>query len=321
MTRVVIAPGYGEPEILQLVEVERPEPEPGQVRIAVRAAAINPADLKRLRGQFGGKDRMPMRFGSEVSGVVTAVGADAVGPLGAIALGDEVIGYRVSGGYADEVVAAGSSVLPKPSTLSWAEAAGLMVAGVTAMHLLEATGVGAGDRIVVHGASGSVGAMAVQLARVRGAEVVGTAGDAAQERVRALGATPVRYGPGLADRIRAVFPDGVDAALDTVGTDEALDVSAELVTDRTRIATIAGFARAAELGIAALGSGPGADPGTELRNAARAVLVDLAEQGRLTVSIAREFPLEEVAAAMRLVASGHPGGKVVLVPDQNRSNQ
>ena len=321
MTRVVIAPEYGEPEILQLVEVERPEPEPGQVRIAVRAAAINPADLKRLRGQFGGKDRMPMRFGSEVSGVVTAVGADAVGPLGVIALGDEVIGYRVSGGYADEVVTAASSVLPKPSTLSWAEAAGLMVAGVTAMHLLEATGVAAGDRIVVHGASGSVGAMAVQLARVRGAEVVGTAGDAAQERVRALGATPVRYGPGLADRIRAVFPEGVDAALDTVGTDEALDVSAELVADRTRIATIAGFARAAELGIPALGSGPGADPGTELRNAARAVLVELAEQGRLTVQVAREFPLQEVAAAMRLVASGHPGGKVVLVPDQNRSNQ
>jgi NADPH:quinone reductase-like Zn-dependent oxidoreductase len=321
MTRVVVAPGYGEPEVLELREIERPEPGPGQVRIQVRAAAINPADLKRLRGQFGGNDRMPMRFGSEVSGVVTAVGADAVGPLGAIAVGDEVIGYRVSGGFAEEVVAAASAVLPKPATLDWTEAAGLMVAGVTAVHLLEATGVAAGDRIVVHGASGSVGVMVVQLARLRGAEVVGTAGVAAQERVRVLGATPVVYGPGLAERIRAVFPQGVDAALDTVGTDEAIDVSVELVADRTRIATIAGFTRAAELGVAALGSGPGADPGTELRTAARTVLVDLASRGELAVPVARAFALDDVAEAMQLVASGHPGGKVVLVPGQNRSNQ
>lgn len=321
MTRVVVAPGYGEPEVLELREIERPEPGPGQVRIQVRAAAINPADLKRLRGQFGGNDRMPMRLGSEVSGVVTAVGADAVGPLGAITVGDEVIGYRVSGGFAEEVVAAASAVLPKPAALDWAEAAGLMVAGVTAMHLLEATGVTAGDRIVVHGASGSVGVMVVQLARLRAAQVVGTAGEAAQERVRVLGATPVVYGPGLADRIRAVFPHGVDAALDTVGTDEALDVSVELVADRSRIATIAGFERAAELGIAALGSGAGADPGTELRTAARTVLVDLASRGELTVPVARAFALDDVAEAMRLVASGHPGGKVVLVPSQNLSNQ
>ena len=321
MTRVVIAPHYGEPEVLEIVEVDRPEPGPGEVRVRVRAAAINPADVKRLRGQFGSGGRMPMRLGSEVSGVVTAVGADAVGPLGAIAVGDEVIGYRVSGGFAEELVAAASAILPKPPGLDWAEAAGLMVAGVTAMHLLEATWVGAGDRIVVHGASGSVGVMAVQLARLRGAEVVGTAGESGQERVRAFGAIPVGYGPGLVDRIRAALPLGVDAALDTVGTDEALDASVELVSDRGRIATIAGFARAAELGVAALGSGPGADPGTELRTAARSVLIDLADRGELRVPIARAFPLESVAEAMRLVATGHPGGKVVLLPDQNRSNQ
>lgn len=314
MSRIVIAPEYGGPEVLQIVETELPEPGDGEVRIAVRAAGINPVDLKRLSGQFGGKDSFPMRLGSEVSGVVTAVGADAVGPAGPIAVGDEVIGYRVSGGYAEEIVAPASSVLPKPGNLSWEQAAGLLLVGVTAFHLVEATGVSAGDRVIVHGASGGVGLAAVQLALLRGAKVIGTASAANGDRLRALGAEAMVYGPGLAERIRAVFPDGADVALDAAGTDEALDVSVELVADRSRIATIAGFARAAELGVQRLGGSPGADPGTQLRLAARLTLVELAAAGRLEVTVARAFPLDEVAEALRFVETGHPGGKVVLVP-------
>jgi NADPH:quinone reductase-like Zn-dependent oxidoreductase len=156
--------------------------------------------------------------------------------------------------------------------------------------------------------------MAVQLAKFRGAEVVGTASPANQDVVQGLGATPVVYGPGLADRVRAVFPDGVDVALDTVGTDEAVDVSAELVADHSRVGTIEAFVRGGELGFKLLGGGPGADPGTALRMGARAGLLELAGQGKLEVLIGRTFPLAEAVAALELIGSGHPGGKVILLP-------
>ncbi|MFZ2964279.1 MAG: NADP-dependent oxidoreductase, partial [Rhodoglobus sp.] len=189
MSAAIIAPAYGEPHVLEFVERPVPAPGEGQVTIAVRASGVNPADLKRLRGEFGSNPAaLPLRLGSEVSGVVTAVGTNAVGPAGPIEVGDEVIGYRVSGGYAEAVTVPATSVLPKPANLDWAQAAGLMVVGVTAVHLLEATRVASGDRVIVHGASGGVGSMAVQLAVLRGADVVGTAGPASLERVRKLGA-------------------------------------------------------------------------------------------------------------------------------------
>lgn len=315
MPRIVIAPSYGEPGVLELVDVELHEPGEGRVRIAVKAAAINPADLKRLRGMFGRTESaLPLRFGSEVSGIVTAVGAAAVGPAGPIAVGDEVIGYRVSGGFASEIIAKASAVLPKPAALTWEQASGLLAVGVTAVHLLEATSVAVGDRVIVHGASGGVGLAVVQLAVERGAIVVGTASDANLERVRGYGAQAVVYGDGLAQRLRELLPDGADVALDTIGTTEALDASVALVGDRTRIATIANFGRGAELGLVLLGSGPGADPGEAIRDAARLPLVELAAEGGLDVVVGRVFPLAEVVAAFELVDSGHPGGKVVLVP-------
>lgn len=311
MTRAIRAPRYGEPEVLELVDVEVPGPGDGQVRIAVRAAATNPADLKQLRGQFGRReDALPLRLGSEIAGVVTALG----GGVDTVAVGDEVIAYRVSGGYAEALNARASSVFPKPSNLSWGEAAGLLAVGVTAWHLLEATGVGAGDAVLVHGASGGVGLAVVQLALLRGATVVGTAGQGSLARVQRFGATAVEYGPGLVERVRSVLPQGVDVALDTVGTDEALDTSVALVADRDRIATIAAFQRGAELGIHLLGGGPGADPGSAIRDAARARLVELAAEGRYLAPVGRAFPLASAAEALEVLASGHPGGKVVLVP-------
>ncbi|MEP6843997.1 MAG: NADP-dependent oxidoreductase [Pseudolysinimonas sp.] len=315
MTRTVIARQYGDISELDIEDLPAVPLEPGQVRVAVRAAAINPADLKRLRGEFGRSEKsLPLRLGSEVSGVVIEVAQDAVGPAGQIAVGDEVVGYPVSGGFAAEVVAKAGSVLPKPASLGWSQAAGLLLAAVTAFHLVEAAAVGEGDRVIVHGASGAVGSAAVQLARLRGAEVIGTVSAGREEALRAFGAVPVLYGPGLEDRLRALLPDGADAALDTVGSDEALDASVALVRDRSRVATVAGFARAAELGIQLLGSGPGADPGTALRSEARLPMLRLAGDGLLIGPPVIEFPLDQFQNAMTLVSSGHAGGKVVLLP-------
>ena len=310
MTRVVLATAYGGPEVLTVVDQPVGDPGPGQARVEVRAAGVNPADWKSYTGAFGTDPAaLPKRLGFEVSGVVTAVGPDA-----GVAVGDEVIGFRVSGGYAAELVVPGEALVPKPASLGWEQAAGLMLTGATAVHALTATGVGAGDTVLVHGAAGGVGLMAVQLAALRGARVIGTVGGDGAELVRRFGAETVRYGDGLADRVRDLAPDGVDAAVDLVGTDEAVDVSLELVADRQRIATIAAFGRAGSEGITALGGGPGADPGTELRDAARLDLAEAAGAGRLEVVVAATFPLEEVAAAHRQGMAGHTHGKLVLVP-------
>jgi NADPH:quinone reductase-like Zn-dependent oxidoreductase len=189
-----------------------------------------------------------------------------------------------------------------------------MLTGVTAVHCLTVAGVGPGDVVLVHGAAGGVGLMLVQLARARGARVIGTAGPDGAELVGRFGAEPVRHGDGLADRVQALAGDGVDAAVDTVGTDEAVDVSLELVADRARIATIAAFGRAAAEGIALLGNGPGADPGTGIRAAARLELTRAVADGHLTVVVAGSFPLQDVAAAHRQSMRGHSHGKIVLVP-------
>ncbi|MEL4320036.1 NADP-dependent oxidoreductase [Leifsonia sp. YIM 134122] len=315
MPRVMIARSFDGPEALELADEPTRAPGADEVTISVLASGVNPADAKLLNGVWGrNPSRLPLHPGSEVSGVVTAAGPDAVGPAGPIAVGDEVIGYRVSGGYAEEITVAASSVLPKPASLGWEEAAGLLLTGVTAFHLLEATGVGEGDVVIIHGGAGSVGFAAVQLARLRGARVIATASERNHGLLEAFGAEPVVYGDGLVDRLRALLPDGADVALDTVGTDEALDASAALVADVDRIATVAGFERAAEIGAKRLGGGAGADPGTELRMGARLPLIELAGRGELTVRVARTYPLAEAAAALALVGEGHPGGKVILLP-------
>lgn len=315
MSEAVVASAYGGPEVLSVIDVTVPEPGPGQVRIAVRAAGVNPFDLKMYSGAFGTDPaKLPMRLGAEAAGVVTAVGTDATGPAGPVQVGDEVIAYRAPGAYAAELVVAASSVVPKPAGLSWEQAGGLMVVGATAVHVLEAISLSKDETVLIHGAAGGVGLIAVQLAVARGATVLGTASPARHDLLRDLGAIPIAYGPGLADRVRAAVPEGVQAAADLVGTDEAVDVSVELVADRSRIATIAGFGRGAEAGIKLLGGGPGADPGTDVRAAARLQLTEAVEAGRLRVLIAGSHPLREAAAAHRQIMTGHTSGKVVLVP-------
>ena len=315
MSRVVVATAYGGPEGLTVVDEPAGAPGPGEARIEVRASGVNPIDYKTYSGSFGtDPGRLPLRLGLEVSGEVTAVGPDAAGPAGSVAVGDEVIGFRVSGGYAAELVVAATALVPKPPDLGWAEASGLMLAGATAWHAVIATAVGAEDTVLVHGAAGGVGLMAIQLAAARGATVVGTATPARHDLLREFGAIPVAYGDGLADRVRAAAPHGVTAALDLVGTDEAVDVSVALVTDRSRVATIASPRRGLEIGIKVLGGAPGADPGTALRDAARLELARLAGQGRLRVVVDRTFPLENAADAHRLSMGGHVSGKIALIP-------
>lgn len=310
MVRAVVAPEYGGPEELRVVDVEVPAPGPGHLNIRVNAAGVNPSDAKSIRGLFGRGARLPLHPGSEVSGVVSAVGPDVP-----FAIGDEVVAYRVSGGFAQELQTKTAAVLRKPPALGWEAAAGLLLTGVTATHLIEATHVDRGDVVLVHGASGSVGLLAIQLARLRGARVIGTASERNHELLRRFGAEPVAYGPGLVERVRELAPAGIDAALDTIGTDEALDASVALTHQKARIATIAGFARASAIGgVKKLGGGPGADPGTSLRESARAGLLQLAGEGTLEVVLGPTFPLEKAAEALALVESGHAGGKVVLIP-------
>jgi NADPH:quinone reductase-like Zn-dependent oxidoreductase len=315
MSCVVIAPAYGGPEVLSVVDEPVAEPGPGQARIKVRAAGVNPVDWKFYSGNMGADPaRLPMRLGGEAAGVVDAVGPDAAGPAGPIAVGAEVIAYRVTGAYAADLVVPAHALVPKPGALDWAQAAGLMLTGATAWHALAATDVGEGDTVLIHGAAGGVGVMAVQLAVLRGAAVVGTASPAHHDFLRGLGAVPVTYGPGLAERVSAVAPGGINAALDVVGTDDAIDVSLALVADRARIATLVAAARGLDLGIKVLGGAPGADPGTKIREAARLELAELAAGGRLRVIVTQTFPLAGAADAHRAIMGGHATGKIALIP-------
>jgi NADPH2:quinone reductase len=315
MSAVVVATGYGGPEVLSVIDVPTPDPGPTEVRIAVRAAGVNPVDFKSYSGAFGTDPaKLPLRLGSEAAGMITAIGPDAVGPAGPVSVGDEVIAYRAPGAYATELVLPASAVVPKPAALSWEQAGGLLLTGATAVHALETVGVRSGDTVLIHGGAGGVGLMAVQLAAARGASVIATASPAKHELLARLGATPVAYGDGLANRVRALAPAGVDAAVDTVGTDEAVDVSLELVAERGRIVTIAAFGRAARDGIKLIGGGAGADPGTAIRAAARLQLTAAVEAGELEVVVGRSYPLTEAAAAHRESRAGHTTGKIVLVP-------
>ena len=306
--RRVVAAGFGGPENLEVVEYSPGDPGAGQVRVSVRAAGVNPADVKRYRGP-GDPGQLPLVLGYEAAGVVTGVGPDVDH-----AIGDEVIVFRTQGAYASDLVVGEAALTPKPVSLGWAEAGGLLLTGATAWHTLVATGVESGDTVLVNGAAGGVGLPAVQLARLRGARVIATASARNHALLRELGAEPVTYGDGLLDRVRSLAPEGVDVALDLVGTDEAMDVSLALMPDPSRIATIANFARGPREGVKLLGGGPGADPGNDIRDAARPQLARLAGEGKLRVIVESTYPLENAADAHAQILTGHTTGKLVLLP-------
>ncbi|MFE9243238.1 NADP-dependent oxidoreductase [Nocardiopsis sp. NPDC006938] len=296
---------YGSADDLSLVDLPDPKVAPGEVLIRVRAAGVNPVDWKLAAGGLDPvmEAAFPLIPGWDVAGVVEAVGFDA----GEYAVGDEVYGYvrkdwARNGSYAELVSASVRLIAPKPASLSWQEAAGVPLAGLTAFQSLQRVAVGAGDTVLVHAAAGGVGAFGVQIAVDRGARVIGTASERNHEYLRELGAEPVTYGDGLAERVRELAPGGVDAVLDFVGGGVA-----ELpVTDRPdRVVSIA------DPGVLALGGQyvwvrPDHDDLVELAG--------LADRGALSVHVDREFPLAEAAEAWRLNQTGRTRGKIVLVP-------
>jgi NADPH2:quinone reductase len=253
-----------------------------------------------------------MPIGFEAAGVITAVGPNTRIASGEGAIGDEVLGYRVSGAYASALTVPARDVFAKPANLSFAAAANLLLAGATASELVHVTGVAAGETVLVHGASGAVGVSVIQQAKLLGARVIGTASEQNFSVVEGFGAEPVAYGNGLLQRVRQLAPHGVDAALDTVGTDEAVQVSLAVVGDLGRIVTIAAANQAAEHGFRMIGASMPAS--AAYRNSIRSDLIQLTADGALVVPVARTFPLTDAIAALQLLKSEHPGGKLALIP-------
>lgn len=305
-----IATRPGDLDVFLFEEYDVHAPQPGEVTIAVRAAGMNPADAKHVAR--GDAADFPKAIGYEVAGVVSAVGANTRIGSGPVAEGDEVLAFRISGGWATEVTVAARDVFAKPASLSFGEAANLLLAGCTASEMLHVTGVGEGDTILVHGASGAVGVSVLQQAALLGARVVGTASEGSFDVVTRFGGVPVMYGDGLEQRVREAAPEGAVAALDCVGTDEAVDVSLAQVAHRDRIVTIAAAERAKAEGFTAIAGAMQASQA--YRDSVRAGLVQLACEGRLVVPIARTFPLADAREATTLLMGQHPGGKLVLEP-------
>jgi len=305
MARIVQFAAYGGPEVLRVVDAEPPTPGPTQVRIAVRAAGVNPIDWKIVAGYM--RELMPIELpagvGSDVAGVVDAVGSEVT----EWAVGDEVLGRSTTGSFADFALAGSADIVRKPAGVAWEVAGSLAGAGGTAYAVLKKLGIKAGETLLIHAAAGGVGTFAVQLAKAQDVNVIGTAGESNHEYLRSLGATPVTYGDGLAERVRAVAPDGVDAVLDASGRGE-IPLSIELTGNPARVLTLVAF-DAAGTGIQVHVGGAGSEHGAALRE-----LAALAEQARLVVSISQTFPLTEAAAALSASTTGHVHGKLVVVP-------
>lgn len=305
-----VAAQWGDIDKWVFEEVDLPQPERGEVTIEVRAAGVNPADYKHVTVPRPGIE-LPVPLGYEVSGVLSAIGPDTHIADGEAAIGDEVVAFRVRGGYATHLNVPAHDVFRKPAALSHPEAANLLLAATTASQMLDVVDAREGERILLHGASGAVGVAVLQLAALRDVRVVGTAAPGSFDRVRRYGGIPVAYGPGLIERLRETA-GGVDAALDAVGTDEAVDASLALVADRSRIVTIANAGRAEQDGFAFIA---GAQPeSTRYRDAIRPELLQLAADGALEVPMAGTYPLAEAREAALEVKSGHPGGKIALIP-------
>ena len=310
-----IAPEWGTPDVWRFEDFTPPAPGAGEVTIRVRAAGVNPADAKHVAAERPGVS-LPVAIGYEVAGSITAIGPDTQIGSGPASIGDEVLAFRIAGGYATEVTVPAEKVFHKPACLSHPEAANLLLTGTTAAEMLAVTRVAPGETVLLHAASGAVGVSVLQQAARLGARVIGTASPARADEVRRFGGIPVAYGDGLADRIRAAMADAgidrVDAALDAVGTDEAVVTSLEFVADRSRIVTIAAPASARAEGFTAIaGSMPAS---ATFRDEARAGLIELAARGELVVPVARTYPLSEAQAAHRFLSKGHPGGALALIP-------
>ena len=303
--RAIAYTRFGGPDVLDLMELPTPKVGPDSVLIRVRAAAVNPVDWKVREGYLDGlmDSDFPIVPGWDVSGVVEQVGLDTP----ELSVGDEVVGYVrkdvLHGGTTAELVSAPVRTLArKPASLSWEEAAALPLAGLTAYQSLRRLGVGDGDTVLVHNASGGVGGFALQIARTLGARVIGTASAGRHEYVRSLGGEPVEYGDGMVAAVRALAPDGVDVVLDLVGGG-VVATTPEVGPPGVRLGSVAD-GEVVHYGGAYLWVRPDADDLEDLG--------ELVERGDVRVEVAQVFPLEETAQAHELSASGRVRGKVVV---------
>ena len=305
--RAIATNRFGGNEVLELTEVPDPIVGPDTVLVRTRAVGLNPVDWKSVRG--GLEQRFPSHFplvpGWDVAGVVEQVGPAVT----EFVEGDEVLAYdredHVQWGTLAELVGVPiRCVAPKPPGLGWAEAGALPLAGLTAYQCVIAAGVGPGDTVLVHAASGGVGSFAVQLAAWAGARVIGTASPANHDYVRALGAEPVAYGEGLVTRVRELVPEGAGVILDLVGGD-ALEATLDLGSDALRLVSITDADRAKALGGRYVFVRPNAEQLAELAR--------FAAEGSLKVHVRQTFGFEQAVDALARVEEGHGPGKVVVV--------
>jgi len=294
---------YGGTDVQEVLDVERPAPGAGELLVAVRAAGVNPVDWKIREGYLA--EVMPLDLpavlGREVAGVVEEVGQDVDG----FSVHDEVLGTVApgSGGYAEYTLVTASAATKKPPQVSFTDAAALPVAAGTAYDAIGQLALGEGESLLINGIGGGVGVAAAQLARDLAVFVLGTGSEEKRELAEAMGATLVPYGDGVADRVREIMPNGVDAILDLVGGD-ALRSVADLVSDRSRLLTTTDPDAAAEVG----GGGVERDGS----GAVLAEIVALVAEGKLDPHVSDVVPLDRAAEALASVESGHSRGKVVI---------
>jgi NADPH:quinone reductase len=305
MPRAIRMNDYGDADVLYVADVPQPEPAADQVVVEVYAAGINPGEIAIRSGAL--KERWPSTFpqgeGSDFAGVVVAVGADVTG----FVPGDEVLGWSDwRSSHADFVAVPADHLTLKPLALDWIRAGGLFVAGVTAYAAVRAVDLKPGETVAVSGAAGGVGSLTVQLAREKGARVIGIAGEHNADWLRSVGVTPVPYGDGLADRLRAAAPDGLDVFVDTYGGGYVQLAVEELRLPVERIDTVADFAAVGTYGVKGDGSAAGSDAGI------LAELAGLLAWGTIVLPIAAVYPLGRVKDAYAELAKRHSRGKIVL---------
>jgi NADPH:quinone reductase-like Zn-dependent oxidoreductase len=306
MPRAVRFDKYGGIDVLHLVEVDRPVPGPEQVLVRVKAAGINPGEAAIREGVFANQwpAKFPSGQGSDLAGIVEEVGA----AIKNVAVGDEVIGFTNNrSSQAELVVVEADHLIHRPAHVSWEQAGALFVAGTTAYAAVQAVSLKAGDTVVVSGAAGGVGSIAVQLARNTGAKVIGLAGAANHAWLSDHGVIPIGYGDGVAERIRAASGNKVEAFVDTFGGGY-VELALELGVAPDRIDTIIDFVAAAKHGVKTAGNSAAANAKV------LAELASLIDAGRLKIPIAKVYPLADVREAYQDLARRHTRGKIVLVP-------
>lgn len=306
MSKAVSYSEYGGPDVLKVIEVPEPHAGEGEVRVAVRAAGLNPFDYKVRRGGYIPNHTLPSLQGAEFAGVIDEAGTGATDWT----IGDEVLGWVGRGAQAEYVVVPASQVAAKPAGLDWAVAGGIGLVANTAKRAVDSLDLGPDDTVLVTAAAGGVGVVAVQFAKATGATVVGTASEANHEFLRGLGVIPVAYGAasddtGELDRLRAAVPGAYTAALDNIGGD-AIRTALALGIPPERVNTIADHGAVEELGVQGIGGGK--KTSAELAEFARQ-----AADGELVVPIRSTYHLPDVVAAFQDLETGHGLGKVVLL--------